>query len=118
MQRLHLCAYPCERCGGPVVAASIGTRESEIRRESVRRLGAVCIVCGNRQDAVTEPVVQFLPHEWVTNIRQKHEAGIAGQKAAELSNQPANGRQATASDDFRPLVLSPALTDSQPDQRS
>jgi hypothetical protein len=64
MQRLHLCAYPCEICGGPVVAASFGIRESQITRETIRNIGAACLSCGNKQDARTEPLLQFFPREW------------------------------------------------------
>ena len=54
-QYLHLCAYSCDRCGGPVVAGSLAIRENEISRETdIRQLGAICLTCGHRQSKGTE----------------------------------------------------------------
>ncbi len=47
---LHLSAYSCDNCGGPVVAGSIAVRENEISKETdVREVGAICLSCGHRQ---------------------------------------------------------------------
>ena len=62
---LHLALYRCENCGGPVVAASTGVRESEIARETdIKLLGAACLSCGNRQPAEPDNVHRFPPVEW------------------------------------------------------
>jgi hypothetical protein len=65
---LHISAYTCDSCQGPVVAGSFGTRESEITRESdLTLVGAICLSCGNKQTPTTsaKPVRQFAPIEWV-----------------------------------------------------
>jgi hypothetical protein len=66
-QYLHLTAYRCDRCSGPVVAGSLGTRETAIERETqVRLLGAICLACGNRQDHLPDAGTTrgFMPVEW------------------------------------------------------
>jgi hypothetical protein len=53
---LHLSAYPCDACDGPVVAGSTGVRENVISKETdIRQVGAICLSCGHRQDKATEP---------------------------------------------------------------
>jgi hypothetical protein len=65
---LHLSAYPCDNCAGPVIAGSTAVRENEISRETdVQKLGMpVCLSCGHRQEAATEParVRHLLPIAW------------------------------------------------------
>jgi hypothetical protein len=64
---LHLCAYACDQCAGPVVAGSIGGRESEISKETeIHAVGAICLTCGHRQDEATEPGItrNFPPALW------------------------------------------------------
>jgi hypothetical protein len=69
-QYLHLSAYPCEKCRGPVVAASLGIRETELTREmDVRHIRAVCLFCGNQQTTRTTPVRDFFPAEWDLSFR-------------------------------------------------
>jgi RNase P subunit RPR2 len=66
-QYLHLTAYRCDRCRGPVVAGSLGTRETAIERETqVSLLGGICLACGNRQDHLPDagPTRGFMPVEW------------------------------------------------------
>ena len=66
-QYLHLAAYRCDRCGGPVVAGSYAVRESEISKETdIRQVGAVCLECGQVQTHVTESGIthHFPPVEW------------------------------------------------------
>jgi hypothetical protein len=66
-QYLHLSAYPCDVCAGPVVAGSLGIRENQISKETdIRQVGAVCLACGHRQSAATEPACArcLLPVEW------------------------------------------------------
>ena len=66
-QYLHLSAYTCDMCAGPVIAGSLGTRENEISKEvEISAVGAMCISCGHRQGKATEPgrARYFFPIEW------------------------------------------------------
>jgi hypothetical protein len=66
-QYLHLSAYSCDKCTGPVIAGSLAVRENEISKETdIRQIGAVCLSCGHQQSMMTEPGVlrQFPPIEW------------------------------------------------------
>ena len=55
-QYLHLCAYPCDACDGPVIAGSLAVRENEISKETdIREVGAICLSCGHRQSTATAP---------------------------------------------------------------
>jgi hypothetical protein len=66
-QYLHLCAYSCDKCHGPVVSASLAIRENAISKETdIRRVGAICLSCGHRQPNATGPegVCHFSPVEW------------------------------------------------------
>ena len=68
-QYLHLSAYPCDACAGPVIAGSLGVRENEISKETdIRHVGAICLSCGHRQDAATEPARarHLMPIEWTS----------------------------------------------------
>jgi len=60
---LHLCAYSCDKCKGPVIAGSLAVRDNEISKETdIRQVGAVCLSCGNRQSKATEPdIAHHLP---------------------------------------------------------
>jgi hypothetical protein len=65
---LHLSAYPCDACAGPVIASSTAVRESEISKETdIRTVGTpVCLSCGHRQDQAGEPTRarHLLPIAW------------------------------------------------------
>jgi hypothetical protein len=64
---LHLSAYPCDACAGPVIAGSTAVRENEISKETdIRRVGAICLSCGHRQDKASAParVRHLLPIAW------------------------------------------------------
>jgi hypothetical protein len=66
-QYLHLSAYPCDTCAGPVIAGSLGVRENEISRETdIRQVGAICLSCGHRQSTATAPARarHLMPMEW------------------------------------------------------
>jgi hypothetical protein len=66
-QYLHLSAYACDQCAGPVIAGSLGVRENEISKEvEISAVGAICISCGHRQNKATEPgrPRYFFPIEW------------------------------------------------------
>jgi hypothetical protein len=64
---LHISAYTCAKCSGPVIAGSFGTRETEISRESaLSPVGAACLSCGNTQTEMSDGNVvrHFAPVEW------------------------------------------------------
>jgi hypothetical protein len=64
---LHLSAFPCEKCNGPVIAGSLGTRHDIITQETdIRPIGAICLACGFRPEIVLEPSKdhRFRPVEW------------------------------------------------------
>ena len=66
-QYLHLSAYSCDKCAGPVIAGSLGVRENEISKETeIRQVGAMCLSCGHKQDEATEPARahHLSPLEW------------------------------------------------------
>jgi hypothetical protein len=66
-QYLHLSAYPCDACAGPVIAGSLGVRENQISKETdIRQVGAICLACGHRQSVATEPARtrHLSPVEW------------------------------------------------------
>lgn len=66
-QYLHLSAYSCDKCTGPVIAGSLAVRENEISKESdIRQVGAICLSCGHRQNKTSEPALarHFSPVEW------------------------------------------------------
>lgn len=66
-QYLHLSAYSCDKCTGPVIAGSIAVRENEISKETdIREVGAICLSCGHRQSKATEPGLtrSFPPTRW------------------------------------------------------
>src|ERR1051326_2481870 len=53
-QYLHISAYSCDRCRGPVISGSTAVRESEISKETeVKKVGAICLSCGNKQRKAT-----------------------------------------------------------------
>ena len=66
-QYLHLSAYTCDRCAGPVIAGSLGVRENEISKETeISSVGAICLSCGHRQDKASAGgrPRYFFPIEW------------------------------------------------------
>jgi len=66
-QYLHLSAYSCDQCSGPVIAGSLAVRENEISKETdIRQVGAICLACGHRQSEATEPdrTRHLSPMEW------------------------------------------------------
>ncbi len=81
-QYLHLSAYSCDQCAGPVVAGSIAERENEISQETgLRVVGAICLSCGNRQSHASGSVRtrHFPPMPWdaVKAVETKETTGIA-----------------------------------------
>jgi len=66
-QYLHLSAYPCDECAGPVISGSLAVRENEISKETdIRQVGAICLSCGHRQTTATAParIRHLLPMDW------------------------------------------------------
>jgi len=66
-QYLHLSAYTCDRCAGPVIAGSLGVRENEISKETeISSVGAICLSCGHRQEKASAGgrLRYFFPIEW------------------------------------------------------
>jgi hypothetical protein len=66
-QYLHLSAYSCHKCNGPVIAGSLGVRENEISKETdIRQVGAICLSCGHRQSKGNEAGAtrDFPPIPW------------------------------------------------------
>jgi hypothetical protein len=64
---LHISAYVCDKCEGPVISGAFGTRETEITRESaLTQVGAVCLSCGSKPPEIGERMVarEFAPVEW------------------------------------------------------
>jgi hypothetical protein len=64
---LHVRAYSCDECGGPVISGSTGVRENEISRETdIREVGAICLSCGHRQNkaAGSGDTRDFPPVQW------------------------------------------------------
>jgi hypothetical protein len=67
MQYLHVSAYSCDKCRGPVISGSTAVRENEISNETdIREVGAICLSCGHRQSKATAPGVtrNFPPVQW------------------------------------------------------
>jgi hypothetical protein len=91
-QYLHLAAFPCEKCKGPVILGWMGTREDDIAKETeIKEAGAVCLSCGARPEPATRidplEVRHFRPVEWEWIIEKKPDAIEPGTDAltAELS---------------------------------
>jgi hypothetical protein len=66
-QYLHVSAYSCDMCQGPVVSGWTTVRENEISKETdIRDVGAICLSCGHRQSRATDPGVtrDFPPVQW------------------------------------------------------
>jgi hypothetical protein len=73
-QYLHLSVYSCDKCAGPLVNGTLGTRENEISKETdLKWVGAVCLSCGSRQSSASAETVirQFPPVEWQTDRGSK-----------------------------------------------
>jgi hypothetical protein len=66
-QYLHLSAYRCDECAGPVISGSIAVRVNEISKESdIREIGAMCLACGHKQANASGAsfMRQCPPMEW------------------------------------------------------
>lgn len=88
---LHLSASPCEKCNGPVIAGSLGTRHDVITQETdITPIGAICLVCGFRPATILEASKDhgFRPVEWHWAIKDLAGAVISADDplTAELSH--------------------------------
>ena len=66
---LHLFAFTCIKCNGPVISGYVATRETDIQRESdIRQVGSVCLSCGKRYGSLplSHKVRHIAPFEWHT----------------------------------------------------
>ena len=67
MQRhyLHLAAFICEVCNGPVISGSFATRETEIERETdIQEIGSVCLSCRKQYDSFRLCVLYAIWRRW------------------------------------------------------
>jgi hypothetical protein len=73
---LSLSAFACVECNGPVISGSVGTRETEIQRETdVRQIGSICLSCKKQYGSLpTSRAVRHLaPFEWRSPDHPKQE---------------------------------------------
>lgn len=71
---LHLSAFVCAQCNGPVIAGFMGTRHDDISKETdIRNVGAACLACGFRPEIPLEPSVEhsFRPIEWNRTVQNR-----------------------------------------------
>jgi len=69
---LHLSAFACTQCNGPVIAGFMGTRHDDISKETdIRVVGASCLACGFRPEIPLEPTIEhrFRPIEWNRTVQ-------------------------------------------------
>ena len=84
---LHLSAFPCDKCNGPVILGSLATREDHLSRETeISRIGAVCLACGCRPETMIEPEAghRFRPVEWEWAIKEDPLAADSGGDSLEV----------------------------------
>ncbi len=98
---LHLSAFPCERCNGPVVSGWFGTRHDHITKETeIRAIGAVCLACSFRPEIMVKPSVghTFRPVEWEWVTKPDMQPADADEDllAAELSQDSDTANSARA----------------------
>ena len=70
---LHLAAFTCEACNGPVISGSFATRETEIQRETdIQEIGSVCLSYRKQYISIpaSRPMRHIAPLEW--NSRERH----------------------------------------------
>ena len=86
---LHLMAFPCGKCKGPVVAGWIGTKQDDIAQETdITVMGAICLLCGSRPESLIDPLAaqHFRPVEWEWIAEKRAEAMEAD--ADPLASEP------------------------------
>jgi len=103
---LHLMAFPCQKCKGPVIAGWIGKREDDITRETdIAGMGAICLLCGLRPESLIDPLAarHFRPVEWEWTAEERAEAmePYADPLASELSQDADTSHNSPGSSDIR-----------------
>lgn len=66
---LHLSAFTCVECSGPVISGSVATRENESQRETdIRQIGTICLSCGRKYGSLptSRAVRHIAPFEWTS----------------------------------------------------
>ncbi len=66
---LHLSAFTCVACNGPVISGAVTTRETEIQRETdIKQVGSICLSCGRKYSSVpiSRAVRHIAPFEWTS----------------------------------------------------
>src|SRR5690349_671972 len=99
---LHLRAYVCNKCNGPVVATTLSVRKAPISGEiATAQLVASCLLCGDRPVIVDEPGFGFAPIEWpmLSAIPACQKATVSG-RALPWHHQQTSGTPVAA-----PLTL-------------
>jgi hypothetical protein len=79
---LHLSAFPCEKCNGPVIAGWLGTRNDDITQETdIRKVGAACISCGFMPEIIAGESVnhRFRPVEWKWAIKEHAQPAVSSE---------------------------------------
>jgi hypothetical protein len=79
---LHLSAFACAKCNGPVIAGSLGTRLDDISQETdIREIGAACIVCGFMPEIIAELSAEhrFRPVEWKWAIKERAQPAVSSE---------------------------------------
>jgi len=91
---LHLSAFSCDKCQGPVISGSTGIRENEISKEiDIREVGAICLSCGHRQSKATAPGELGILHRFngthrAVRARNKPRAPISAHLLAQNYIEP------------------------------
>jgi hypothetical protein len=80
---LHLAAFTCDACNGPVISGSFATRETEIQRESdIREIGSVCLSCRKQYSSLpaSRPVRHMAPVEWESREPASKEQNVSARE--------------------------------------
>lgn len=90
---LHLRAYICKKCNGPVVATTLSVRKTPISGAiTTGQLAPSCLLCGDRPITVDEPGFGFAPIEWpMLSALPADQLPTVLDSARPRSNQQASG---------------------------
>ena len=72
-QYLHLSAYPCDGCAGPVIAGSLAVRENEISKETDISNARLDLpdVAGGKVRRPSQRARHLMPMEWAPAWRRR-----------------------------------------------
>jgi hypothetical protein len=77
---LHLSAFSCVECNGPVISGAVTTRETEIQRETdIKQVGSICLSCGRQYSSLPTSLAirHIAPFEWTSSdLANKKRASI------------------------------------------